>query len=93
MKFDNDEGLAYGFMMLILYFAAAGVIWLAWSWVIDIVLVTAINPSISEGVLSLQTVNSTAFGVNVLRYTPAVILVFGWIYGVNRGIFKRGGSS
>lgn len=90
MRFDNSEALAYGFMMLILYFIAGVMLMLCWSWAVDILLSVAINPRIVAGEVSLQTVNATAFAVNVLRYSPVAILVFGYLYGVNRGIFTRG---
>jgi hypothetical protein len=89
----NDEALAYGFMMLCLYFGVGVMIWLCWAYAFNIILTVAVNPQIAAGTMSMQTVNATAWNVNVLRYAPPIILLFGFIYGTNRAIFKRGGPS
>jgi hypothetical protein len=90
---DNDDALAYGYMMILLYLIAGVMIWLCWSVVFNMFLGAAINPSIVSGTVSVQTAQATAFNVNVLRYAPPIILMFGFMYGVNRAIFKRGGAS
>lgn len=92
MKYKaNDSGLAFGFMMVCLYFGVAVLLWLSWSFVFNEFLAVAVNPSIADGELSLQTVHAVDWNVNVLRYAPPVILLFGFIWAINRAIFKRGG--
>jgi hypothetical protein len=90
---DNEDGLAYGYMMILLYFGAGVLIWLSWSVVFNMFLASVINPTIVEGGISVQTAQATAWNVNVFRYAPPIMLLFGFIYGVNRAIFKRGGAS
>jgi hypothetical protein len=88
-KHNNDEALAYGYMMLLAYFAASIMIVLSWAYVINIINTEVVNPMAEEGTVSVQTMNATAWNVNVIRYAPVPILLFGFIFGVNRGIFKR----
>ena len=90
---DNDEALAYGYMMILLYLIAGVMIWLAWSVVFNMFLENTINPYITAGAVSVQTAQATAWQVNILRYAPPIMLLFGFMYGVNRAIFKRGGAS
>lgn len=90
---DNDDALAYGYMMILLYFGAGVMIWLSWSAVFNMFLGAVINPAIIGGEVSVQTAQATAWNVNVFRYAPPIMLLFGFIYGVNRAIFKRGGAS
>lgn len=89
MPHMNDEGLAYGYMMLLLYFAASIMIVLTWGYVINIINDNAANPMIEDGKISVQTANATAYQANMIRYAPVPILLMGFIWGVNRGIFKR----
>lgn len=90
---DNESGLAYGWMMLMLYFGVGVAIWLSYSYVFNIFLGSTINPSIIAGEVSVQTAQATAWNVNVMRYAPPIMLLFGFIYGANRAIFKRGGRT
>lgn len=90
---ENEEAIAYGWMMLCLYFGAAVLIWLSWAYVYNEFLTVMINPDIEAGKLSLQTVNSISWNVNVFRYAPPIILLFGFIFGVNRAITKRSGGT
>lgn len=92
-QFDPEIGLAYGYMMILLFLIAGVMIWLCWSVIFNMFLETAINPSIISGEVSKQTAAATAFNVNVLRYAPPIILLFAFLFGVNRAIFKRGGAS
>ena len=92
-QFDNSEALAHGYMMIALYFGAGIFIWICWTTIFNQFLTIVINPWISDGMVSVQTVNATAWSVNVLRYAPPIMLVFGFIYGINRAIYKRGGPS
>lgn len=89
---DTESGLAYGWMMLMLYFAGAIMIWMAYGTVYDTLLVSVINPHISDGSLSMQTVNTMAWNVNILRYCVPVILVFGFVFSINWAIYKTGGG-
>jgi hypothetical protein len=90
---DNEDALAYGYMMICLYLGAGVLIWLSWGYVFNIFLTTTVNPAITAGEVSVQTARATAWNVNVLRFAPPIMLLFGFIYGVNRAIFKRGGAS
>lgn len=92
-QFDSEISLAYGYMMILLYLIAGVMIWLAWAVVFNMFIASAINPAITNGTVSVQTAQATAFNVNVMRYAPPIMLLFGFIYGVNRAIFKRGGAS
>lgn len=87
---ECEIALAYGYMSLLLYFGVAVMIWFAWSFVINNILDVSVNPMITRGELSLQTVGAIGWAVNVFRYAPPIILLFGFIYGINRAIFKRG---
>jgi hypothetical protein len=79
-------------MMLMLYFAGAIVIWMAYGTVYDNLLVMVINPHISDGSLTLQTANAVGWNVNILRYCVPVILVFGFVFAINWAIYKTGGG-
>jgi len=93
-KYDHSEsGLAYGYMMIVLYLFAAVFIWVCYSHVFNLFLTMAINPSIDAGEVSIQTANAAAWNINIFRYAPPIILLFGFLFGVNRAIFKRGGAS
>jgi len=87
---DNESGIAYGYMMLMLYAGTAIVIWFCWSFIFNNIIVDAINPMITTGDLSLQTTSAVGWQVNVLRYSPPIILLFIFIMGINRAIFKKG---
>jgi len=89
MYYDNESGLAYGWMMLLLYFGAAIVIWMAWTAMIDILLVTVVNPRIIAGTMSLQAVNAGNWNVNVVKFAVPLILIAGFIYSVNRAIYAK----
>jgi hypothetical protein len=89
----NDEGLAYGAMMIFLYLGAAILFWGAWSFTYDLFLTSTINPAITAGEVSLQTANAVGWNVNFIRYAPPIILLFGFVFAVNFAIFKSGGGS
>jgi len=93
MRELNEDGLAYGAMMIFLYLGVAVLIWGAWSFAYDIILTTTINPAITTGNVSLQTANAVAWNVNFIRYAPPIILLFGFVFAVNFAIFKSGGGS
>lgn len=86
---NNDEALAFGYMMAVAYFAASIMIILAWGYIFNEVNASVVNPMISEGEVSLQTANATAWNVNIIRYAPVPVLLFGFVWLANRGIFKR----
>jgi hypothetical protein len=92
-NYDNSSGLAYGFMMLVLYFIVGVMLWLCWGVIFNMFLDNTVNQYITNGQVSIQTAQATAWSVNVLRFAPPIILLFGFFYGVNRAIFKRGGAS
>ena len=85
----NEAGLSYGFMMLILYFGAAILIWFCWTAFIDILMVTTINPRIAAGTMSLQAVNAGNWNVNIIKFAVPLILIAGFIYAVNRAIYAK----
>ena len=87
---DPEEALAYGWMMLLLYFGGAIAIWFAWSYMIDLILTTTINPAIEAGTMSVQAVNTGNWNVNIIKFAPPFILIMGFIYGVNRAIYAKG---
>lgn len=89
----NDDGLAYGLIMIVLYFGAAVLIWMGWAAVVDNLLAVMINPYIAAGDVSLQTAHATAWSVNFLRYCVPVILIFGLVFSVNWAIYKTGGGA
>ena len=89
---DNDAAIAYGWMMLLLYFGGAIAIWFGWTYMIDILLYNVINPEIARGTMSLQAVTAGTWNVNVAKFAPPLILILGFVYGVNRAIYSRGRS-
>jgi len=91
--YDNTSGLAYGAMMVFLYLGVAIIIWGAWSFADDLVLTSTINPAISAGEMSVQTVNAVGWNINFIRYAPPIILLFGFVFAVNFAVFKSGGGS
>jgi hypothetical protein len=91
--FKNDEALAWGYAMIVLYFIVGAMLFLSWGVVINNVLTVSMNPMITAGDVSVQTVNTTTWDINALRYGVPLILLAGFIWVTNRAIFKRGGSS
>jgi hypothetical protein len=89
---DNSSALSYGWMMIMLYFGGAILIWMTYSTLYDTMLVQLINPYISDGMVSLQTANALAWNVNILRYCVPVVLVFGFVFAINWAIYKTGGG-
>ena len=87
----NEEGLAYGYMFIAIYFGAAVLLWGCWSYATNIILDVGINPMIADGSLSLQTASGINYAVNFLRYAPVVLLIMGFIWGVRRAIAVRDG--
>lgn len=87
---DSDEALAYGWMMLLLYFGGAIAIWFAWTYMIDLIMTTTVNPAIEAGTMSVQAVHTGQWNVNVIKFGPPFILIMGFIYGVNRAIYAKG---
>lgn len=88
----NEDGLAYGFSMIVLYLGAGILIWGAWSYIFDLILGLIINPDIMAGGISIQTAHAVAWNVDILRYAPPVILLGGFIFIVNRAVVKKGGA-
>jgi hypothetical protein len=86
---NNDEALAYGFMMILLYLGASVLIWFGWTGIIDIILGVSINPAIMAGTVSAQTAIMTGFVVNIIRYAPPLFIILGIIYVTNRSIWTR----
>ena len=90
---DHPEaGLAYGWMMLCLYFGMAALIWVTWTYAYDSFLGIIINPYITAGDVSLQTAHATEWNVNFMRYAVPIILLFGFVFAVNWAIYKSGGG-
>lgn len=86
---NNDEGIAYGYFMLLLYLFSGIFIWMCWSYVFNSVLGSVINPDIAAGGISLQTRNAVNWSVDFFRYAPPVMLLAGFVWATNRAIFKR----
>lgn len=86
---QNEEGLAYGFLMLVLFFIAAPIVIMAWWMIIDTILVTTVNPTIASGGVSRQTAQATAWPINVLKYSIVLVLLTGFVWAANHGIFRR----
>lgn len=89
---ETESGLAYGLMMLALYFAAAIVFWFGWIMILDTITQGNGNVLISTGMVSQQTATISGFVVNIVRYAPPLFLLLGFIYAVNRSIFTRTGQ-
>lgn len=89
---SDDTGLAYGYMMIMLYFGMAVAIWVSWTAVYDSFLGTIINPYIVQGLVSLQTSNVTAWNVNFIRFAVPIFLLFGFVFAINWSIYKSGGG-
>jgi len=85
----NEAGIAYGFMMLLLYFGSAVLIWFCWTAFIDILLTVVVNPRIIDGTMSLQAVNAGNWNVNVVKFGMPLILICGFVYAVNRAIYAK----
>jgi hypothetical protein len=90
--FDNDDALAYGFSMIILYFIVGIVIWFCWAYAFNVINGAAITPDILAGDISIQTAHATQWNMDMIRYAPPVILLLGFIFVVNRAVVKRGGA-
>lgn len=90
---DMESGLAFGWMMVCLYFGMAILIWISWTYVYDLFLGTTINPAITAGSISVQTANATGWNVNFIRYAVPIILLFGFTFAINWAIFKSGGGA
>ena len=88
----NEDGLAYGLAMIVLFLIAAPIIILAWSEAVNIMLVNAINPAIHSGHMSMQTRNGIAFVVDILRYGVPAVLIAAVAYSVNQANVKRSGG-
>lgn len=90
---NNESGnVAYGWFMIVAYLIMAGLLWLAWSQVVDTILAVAINPMIADGEMSLQTANAIGWGVNFIRYCIPVILLAIFMFSVNYAIVTSGGG-
>lgn len=91
-RFSDDSGLAYGWMMIMLYFGMAIAIWVSWTAVYDLFLLDIINPYISVGTISMQTQAATAWNINFIRFAVPIILLFGFVFSINWAIYKSGGG-
>jgi hypothetical protein len=89
---DTDSALAYGMMMIFLYFGFAALIWISWTVVYDMFLGVIINPYIVAGSVSVQTAHATEWNVNFIRYAIPIILLFGFVFAINWAIYKSGGG-
>jgi len=93
MKYwDNESGIAYGIGMVALFFGAMAVLWLCFSYDVNIILETHFNPQLATGNVSEQTYNSVMFQVNVLRYAVPALFVGGFLWGIRRAIYKKEGG-
>lgn len=86
---DSESGLAFGYLMLLCYLAGSIMIVLTWGYIFNQMNTTVVNPMIEDGRISIQTVNVTNWNVNMMRYAPVPILIAGFFWAANRGIFKR----
>lgn len=86
----NEDGLAYGYMMIAMYLAAVVIIWFGWTFMYDLMLTTSVNPAIEDGTMSVQAVYAGNWNVNVMKYAPPAFLIFGLGYAVNRAIYAKG---
>jgi hypothetical protein len=87
----NEDGIAYGYLMISIFLLAAIFIWMLVGQVFNTTLASVINPDIVSGGISMQTRNAIDWNVNIIRYCPTVILLCGFVFAVNRAIYKRGG--
>ena len=88
----NDDGLAYGFSMIVLMILGGTGIWLCWGYVFNVILGMVINPDIMAGAISKQTAGAILWNVNILRYAPPVIILGIFMFAVNRAVVKKGGA-
>lgn len=89
---DNESGIAYGIGMVALFFGAMAVLWLCFSYDINIILENYFNPKLAEGTVSEQTLNSVLFHVTVLKYSIPALFIGGFIWGIRRAIYKKEGG-
>jgi hypothetical protein len=92
-EMDNESGIAYGIGMVALFFGAMAVLWLCFSYDVNIILENYFNQKLAEGTVSEQTLNSVNFQVNALRYGIPALFIGGFIWGVRRAIYKKEGGA
>lgn len=92
MKGMDDSGIAYGYAMIAIALLAMAFIWMVIGYSFNITLTSLVNPDIEHGKISMQTRNAINWPVDIIRYAPPVILLFTFVFAVNRAIYKRGGT-
>lgn len=88
----NDDAIAYGMLMVAIFFLCAAFIWLAFSVNINILNTVFLNPRIVAGTASVQTATVTGWNVTMFKYLPPVIFIGGFFFSVRRAFFVREGG-
>lgn len=91
-NFSNEDGIAYGIVMAALFFAVAGVLWLCFSYDINMMIEIYFNGEIAAGHVSQQRLTYVNFLVNMWRYAVPVFLLGGFIWAVRRAVYKKEGG-
>jgi ABC-type multidrug transport system permease subunit len=92
-KHANDSAIAYGELMLALFFLVAALLWLVFSVQINIVDTVFLNPRIEAGTASVQTAHTTGLVVEMFKYLVPVVLIGGFFFAVRRAFYVREGGS
>jgi len=91
-NFSDDSGVAFGFVMVSLFFAAAAAMWLVFGVQINFMLVDFLNPRIITGETSVQTRNTVSTLITIFRYSPVAIFIIGFLWSIRRAVYiKEGG--
>ena len=89
MQSLNEEGIAYGWFMLSLFFLAGAGIWLGLNIVYNEFITAAINPMVAGGTMGMQTYNYLSFFIALEKYLPVFMLLGGFIWAINRAIYAK----
>lgn len=92
-KHANDEGLAYTFVMwIVLALVIAPGMYIILMHVVDLVLLTGVNPLIDTGVISEQSKQAIMFTAGALSILPLVLIGASLLFATNQGVltYNRG---
>lgn len=92
MKPLNENGIAYGFFMIVAFLICATLMWVFVGVVYNKILVDEVNPAIAAGEISMQTRSATNFNVAFERFLPVFLLIGIFLWASTRAIYRKGGG-
>ena len=89
MLANREDGIAYGFIAIMVFLIGGGLLYVFMQPMIN-PLTQAVNGQVTQGHLSIQTVNAYSWSETMFRYgIPIAMLVGAVLFAVVRALYRR----